>query len=249
MPTQQTLPAVHEDQPPMIAVEPTPGQLIEAAVRQGVSGDQLHQLVSLKERMEDRAAAQAYAQAMAACQAEMPVVVKDAQSHTNRYARLETVQKVIKPVYLKHGFAVSFSEEPSPTAGRMVVVCKVMHRGGHSETFRREGAADKATGARTAVQGEQSTASYLRRHMLLAIFGVTVADQDDDGNQGREVAYITEDEQNEIIRMMEQCDQDEKALLDYVGASCIAEIQAGQPHRMVVTMLRRKVAAGKGGGK
>lgn len=228
-----------------IQAEPTPLQIIAHAVQEKMPAAELRELVDLKIKMDKVQAEKEYAVAMASCQAEMPTVVKDAQSHTNRYAKLETVQKAIKPVYLRHGFAVSFSEEPAPQAGHMIVVCKVMHRAGHCETFRREGTAEKSNGARTPVQGEQSTASYLRRHMLLAIFGITVADQDNDGSV---TETITEAQAVQLEEMMESYNVDKEKFwtwLDTVwnGIQNLRQLPA-KLHKHVYQMLASKKPKG-----
>src|SRR5262245_35370012 len=92
-------------------VEPNPLLLIEKAVERGMDPAQLKALVELHEAWRAARAAEAFAFAMNAVQADMPVVVRDAiNSKTeSRYVRLETLTHRVKPLYTAHGFALSFS--------------------------------------------------------------------------------------------------------------------------------------------
>lgn len=165
-----------------------PLMLIERAIERGIAPDQLKSLVDLQEQWAAAQAKSAYARAMTDAQSEMPVVVRDAENeHTrSRYARLETVTRLAKPVYTKHGFALSFSESESPKPTMKRIVCKVSHREGHAELHWIELPID-GTGAKggkssmNEVQGCISTNSYGHRVLTCNVFNITIADTDLDG--------------------------------------------------------------------
>jgi hypothetical protein len=229
--------------------EPTPMQMIaEASRNPEIDPAKMHALMDLHERVENRRAAHEYAVAMAACQFEMPLVVKDAENKDNhsRFAKLETIQSAIKPVYLKHGFAVSMSEDKSDREGWIRVRCVVRHKGGHSETFYRDGPVDnkglKGSPNKTEIQGAQASVSYLYRNMLCGIFGVTVAGQDRDGaNGGIDGEFITETQKQELHKLAEQTGTKYEAILKYAKVDQLADIRQGANHKKVYYMLMDKL--------
>ncbi len=172
------------------ADEPTIGSILSVAQEKGITGDDLNRYLDFAERVESNRAKKEYAAAMHEAQAAMPVVVKDqVNNHTNsRYASMEKVQKSIKKVYLDHGFSVSFSEKEHPRDGWVRVVATVMHTGGHTERYHKDGPVDdkgpKGNAVKTELHGAVSAGTLLSRHLLCGIFGVTVANTDDDGNMG-----------------------------------------------------------------
>lgn len=127
-------------------------------------------------------------QAMAAAQAEMMPVIRDAtNAHTqSRYARLETIDREMRPIYTRHGFGVRFGSEPAPRAGDLRIVCTVSHSGGYSETLYLDAPPDasgtKGTANKNPVQAVGSSVSYLRRYLLTMAFNIVLADDDGDGD-------------------------------------------------------------------
>jgi hypothetical protein len=153
-----------------------------------MSPEQLKALVDLHEQWRAARAKEAFAAALNACQAEMPVIVRDAEnSHTrSRYARLDGITHKAKPIYTAHGFALCFSEDDSKTPGFKRIVCDISHREGHCERRWLDLPID-GTGAKggkssmNEVQGCISTGSYGQRVLTCRIFNITIADTDLDG--------------------------------------------------------------------
>lgn len=135
----------------------------------------------------------AFNQAMAAAQAEMLPVIRDAaNTHTqSRYARLETIDQQMRPIYTKHGFAVRYGSEPSPNQGWLRIVCTVSHIDGYAETNYLDAPPDSAgqqgRSNKTPVQAVGSSVTYLRRYLLAMVFNIVLANDpdDDDGSLGR----------------------------------------------------------------
>jgi len=180
---------------PMIAepnqlavVSATPMTIIQNAVASGIGADELEKLLAMQERWEANRAREAYNAAMSEAQREMPGVIRDKlNSHLkSKYARLETVDAAIKPVYSKHGFSLSFGTLPDALPDHCHISCECRHSGGHVEKFEGNFPLDLkglAGGAnKTPIQAMGSTISYARRYLTLMIFNVAVLDEDDDGN-------------------------------------------------------------------
>jgi ERF superfamily protein len=126
--------------------------------------------------------------AMNKAQAEMVPVVRDAkndQTHS-RYARLETIDEAIRPIYTKHGFSLSFNAEQGAAIS---LSCEVAHEAGFTRTYHLPDCAPDTAGAKgqtnkTELHGLGSTVSYLRRYLTCMIFHVILTNEDDDGNRG-----------------------------------------------------------------
>lgn len=185
-------------------------QMLGRMVDAGADPDQLGRMMDLAERYQAGEARKAFAAAMAAAQGDMPTVIKDkTNAHTrSTYASMEQLQSTIKPVYIKHGLTVSFGEIPHPREDWLTVEAIVRHRDGHEERFRESAPLDtigpggKAT--KTGLHGSQSSRTYLQRTLLCAIFAVTVADVDMDGNNP--LKFVTDEQAEEIAGMLADLD-------------------------------------------
>jgi hypothetical protein len=152
-------------------------------------------LLRMQREIVQEQARVAFNRAMAEAQAEMMPVIRDATNvHTqSRYAKLETIDREMRPIYTKHGFGVRFGSDVAPREGWLRIVCTVSHTGGYSETNYLDAPPDTAGSQgkvnKTPVQAVGSSVSYLRRYLLAMVFNIVLAD-DDDGHGG-----TTRDEQ------------------------------------------------------
>jgi hypothetical protein len=184
--------------------------LVRMAIENGADPDKMEKLLDLARNWKAGQAAEAFAIALNAAQSAMPCVVKDkANSHTNsKYASLETVQTVMRPVYTLNGFSLSYGTEDSKLEGHLRVICDLSHVGGCTRRYHLDcpidGAGMRGSSNKTGVQAMGSTISYARRYLMLMIFNVTVADQDIDGRASDALDTITE----------EDCLQIEELILD-----------------------------------
>ncbi len=171
----------------MTRTDPTPMSLMQLAIEKGAGVGELERLVALQERYEAREAKKAYVRAMAACQAAMPIIVRNAtNNHTHKnYVNLEGMVRQARPVYMAHGFSLSFNTADCPIAGYMRVICLCSHIAGHTEPFQIDLAID-GTGAKggsnmTALQGAGSTMSYGERYLTQKVFNLIISDADKEG--------------------------------------------------------------------
>jgi hypothetical protein len=128
----------------------------------------------------------AFYSAMSAAQSEMRPVLRDkANTTTNsRYATFEALDRIIRPIYTKHGFLVMCDSEPILNGVR--IWCEVAHSQGHSKIINAEAPLDlagfKGTANKTPIHGWKSAISYLRRATLELAFNLATTGEDDDGN-------------------------------------------------------------------
>lgn len=161
--------------------------VMRAAENPNVDPDKLERLYAIAKDARDYQARQEYGEAMAAVQSELPKIVRDrTNNQTNSsYATLDNIIRQISPVYTKHGFSLTFGTEDSPVENCVRIVCKVMHRGGHSEEVRYDQPIDDA-GIRgeknkTPTHARGSAITYGRRYLTLMVFNINTG-FDDDGN-------------------------------------------------------------------
>jgi hypothetical protein len=118
--------------------------------------------------------------ALAAFQAELPRVPKDARAHipgrdAYEYADIEDMSRIVLPLLGKHG--LSFSAMPVlRDDGKKVLRYALLHSSGE------ERGGDFELPANVNAQGMGSAITYARRYTLGPITGVAPGGDDDDGN-------------------------------------------------------------------
>jgi hypothetical protein len=174
--------------PPARPADPAPLSLIHEAMAKGITDPgYLEKLLSLQERWEDRNAQAEFNRAMNAAQSEMPAIHKDGENRFNktRYATLEGVLRAVQPVYLRHGFGLSFGQEPGDREGMLRVFVDVSHNAGHSRRYYGDFPVDadglKGGNNKTAIQAVGSAFSYARRYLLGLVFNLVFTNEDNDG--------------------------------------------------------------------
>ena len=172
----------------------TPLQLYAAALEKGIDPDKLGKLLELQERWTADRAREAFFADMVPCQGEMPIVLCQAKNDQTgkTYAAIEDIQKLCKPVWIRHGFSLSFSEEPTTTENHKRTVCTVRHRDGHCEKHYLElprdgiGGRGNPIAGMNPLQGSVSTMTYAERVLTAQVFNIVLADTDLDGKTAGE---------------------------------------------------------------
>ena len=94
--------------------------------------DKMERLLNMQERVMAKQSEQAFNAAMAAMQAEIPSIAERGKGHNEkRYATLEDIVDVVRPIMHKYGFAVSF--RVAQAAPQITVTGVLMHKDGHRE--------------------------------------------------------------------------------------------------------------------
>lgn len=236
----------------LVPVEtPLPADPLTMAIAKGMGAGEIASIVGLIREREQDEAKRRFSEAMVAAQAEMPVVVRDAKNtQTNSgYATLENVNKTAKPVYSRHGFALSFSEADTKIEHWKRTVCVVRHVGGHSEEHFVDlpvdgiGPKGNPIGGMNSVQGAISTGSYGQRVLLCRIFNIVLASSDVDGQSLSDLLNITPEQQSDLRELVIQNEMDEAKLLKWLGAPSIEQITRKQYEKFQSTYRQRKKVA------
>ena len=217
--------------------------------------DRMQALLDMQLLLEQRRSELEFNRAMKAVQDEMEPVVRRARNEKgNLYAKLEHVDKEIRPVYTKHGFSLSFGSAEPRVKDNLRMLCDVRHIEGYTKTYELEGGLDisgpKGGSNKTSIQGLGSSASYLRRYLTIMIFNVILIDEDNDGQKTGTVKYISDDQKNTLLDLLIACKlpDNDKKFLDFAQADKLEHILA-QKFETVRDMLKKKLANVERGGR
>ena len=173
--------------------------LLQLAVDRGANIDTIERLAKLQREMQDFQAKIDYGIAMKSAQEAIPRIAPDLtnpQTHS-KYASYAALDRVIRPVYTRQGFSLSFNTGESSLPDQIRVFCKVRHIGGHEEPFQidmpNDGKGAKGGDVMTKTHAQAAGASYGMRYLLKMIFNIAIGEEDRDGN-GQEKGDKIKDE-------------------------------------------------------
>ena len=166
-------------------------RLIAQAIEHGISVEGLERLLAMRERLKAEAAREAFFVALAAFQAECPVIPKRKVAriesakgtYSYRYAPLGDIVGQVAALLGRHGlsYVLKARFEGDPVA--QVAECVVHHVGGHHESSEFRAPVD--SGARMNPKQQHASAlTYAKRYALCNALGILTADEDSDGDGG-----------------------------------------------------------------
>jgi hypothetical protein len=216
-----------------------------AASDQRVDVDKLERLMAMRERMEAKHAETAFNIAMKNAQAEMRPIGADALNPQtkSKYATYAKLDSVLRQIYTKHGFSLSFDEDDSPKPDHVRVVCYVAHEAGHTRTYRKDMPADgkgaKGGDVMTKTHATGAAASYGARYLLKGIFNIAVGEDDRDGNKPADVETISEDQVMQLRDLIEAVGADEVRFKTFIKVEHLSDILASK-FDAAVKLLKQK---------
>jgi hypothetical protein len=221
--------------------------IVRAARDPEVQIDKMQALLNMHERIMAQQAEQAYTQAMNRVQANVPRVEKKRRilakggGTRSKYAALEDIDEVLRPLTIKEGFALSYSTEDVPPKSTRIILT-VKHQQGHQEHFMLVLPIEK-TEFRSASQDAAATVSFGKRLLRCMAFDVVTVDEDRDGADPPPDC-ITAEQVATIADLLRQCNipQDNPSFLSWVGTDKIEHIQ-NTAYLRVVNELKKRVAA------
>jgi ERF superfamily protein len=207
----ETVPAAPDEQTQVLS------RILAAMENPAFPPDALERMYGFHRQMKADAARDAFWIAMKQAQEEIRPVARDAEikgsggAVQSRYAKLETIDKAIRPIYLKYGFCLSFNSRWNEDKNLTVVECQCS-REGHIERYELGGAldtvGDKGTTNKTPIKGLGSTITYLKRYLTCMIFNIQMANEDDDGAGASTPKPITQDQADTITSLLDACGMD-----------------------------------------
>lgn len=239
---QMNLPAVPEAPNGMVAM------MERLALNPDLPVEKLRELLAMQMQIRAVESESAFNTAMSACQGEMGRISADAHNpQTNsRYASYGKLDSVLRPIYTKHGFAVSFDEDTSKqTPDTVTLMAYVSHNGGHTRTYRKVmpivTTGIKGNAMMTPTHGRGSADSYGKRYLLKDIFNVAIGEDDNDGNQPKDHGpTITEEQAANLLLLCEQADRTEAQLCKHLKVAKLTDLPQKE-FGETVAMLKAKV--------
>lgn len=148
----------------------------------------LEKLLDMNDRVMNRAAKAAFDEAFSRMWPELPEIdergaIKNGSGIVqSRYAKYEDIQKAIRPVLGKHGFALRHRTEWPAEKQGIIRVVGILSGHGHSEESAFEAPLDKSQ-YRSDVQSQGSTISYGKRYTTCDLLNIITRGQDNDGQR------------------------------------------------------------------
>lgn len=170
-------------------VPATSMDLLTVALNNHAAIDVIERLAALREKEMARGAEQQFNEAMNAAQGEIQRIVPDKKNTqtSSDYASYAKLNDVLRPIYLKHGFSLSFDCGQPAVSGTVRAYCFVSHRAGHTRKYQSPDMPLPTLGPQgkpvmTETHGTGAAMSYAMRYLLRYIFNVAVGADDTDGN-------------------------------------------------------------------
>lgn len=164
------------------AIEVHDDLMYRLATDPNVDVDKLERLIAMKERADAQAAKAAFTRAFAKMQGALPEVKKLGLNPTlgSSYAKFEDIQRAIRPVLEKHGFALNFFVNSGDV---MSITARLSHQEGHYEetTVNVGDPSELKNRGVNNVQAKGSAISYAKRYATGALLNIVTVDEDDDG--------------------------------------------------------------------
>lgn len=216
-------------------------EIIQQAVATKQDVETLRGLFELQRDFMRMQAEQAFHAAMARLQAKLPQVNKYGVGKNSKFAKLEDIDTIIRPLLAEEGFSFSFDEE-GHSEKTLTFIAKLSHQQGHSETKRLTVPIDAAAknregnAVRPAIQDTGSTVSYARRYLIKMHLNLIETNEDTDGNPTKK---ITDQQALDIEAMLTEVKGDRAGFLKYMGVESIADILE-RDHKKAIESLNAK---------
>lgn len=216
-------------------------EIIQQAVASKQDVETLRGLFELQKDFMKMQAEQAFHAAMARLQAKLPQVNKYGQGKNSKYAKLEDIDVIIRPLLAEEGFSFSFDEE-AHSEKTITFLAKISHQQGHFEVKRLTVPIDTASknregnSIRPAIQDAGSTVSYARRYLIKMHLNLIETNEDTDGEDR---TVITKEEAVDIEAMLQEVKGDKAGFLRFMGVDSLGDILK-RDHKKAIEALQSK---------
>ena len=222
-------------------------QMLERAARDpSVDIDKMQRLMEMRDKSEAQRNERAFNEAMAAAQAEMRPVAADANNTQtkSKYASYAALDRVLRPIYTKHGFALSFNTGDGAPAEHVRVLCDVTNCG-HTRHYKIDMPADgkgaKGGDVMTKTHATGSAVQYGMRYLLKMIFNVSVGDADDDGNKAGDAREkVTSEQVKALNDLMAKANLEPQIIFEHFQVLSLEDLTPTQ-HDSAVKKLNKKL--------
>jgi hypothetical protein len=167
-----------------------PESILRYAVDKGASVETIERLMAVRRELQGERAKGAFDEALAAFQAECPVIEKrksvmnkDGRSVRYKYAPLDDIVAQVKGLLQRHGFSYTLNAEVDKNCVK--AICKITHREGHSQESSFQVPIDP-TAFMSEAQKFAASLTFAKRYAFCNSFGILTGDEDTDGRVQKE---------------------------------------------------------------
>ena len=186
----------------------------------------LEALMRMQFEVEKRQAEKEFIEAFARLSSRLPRIKKEGGIDLGgkgkiAFARIEDMDKVIRPLLTAEGFTLSFDSSPKEGGG-LVVSGHLMHSAGHSRTATIPLPLDVGPG-RNSLQAVGSTLQYGKRYLTEMLLNLVREGADDDGIKGA-MRFATEEEVAELQALIQDTGTDEAKFCNLFNIAHLGEM-------------------------
>lgn len=223
---------------------PTVEDLMARAIDRGDTAT-MQMLMQMRREMKAEAAEEAFSAAMTQAQSEMGRIAANAKNPNtkSRYATYDALDRVLRPLYTKHGFALNFNSDENCPPQYVHVFCDVSHSGGCSRRYwcpliPADGKGPKGGDVMSLTHAAASGISYSMRYLLKMIFNVAIGEDDDDGNGGAGAfVEMTEGQLADLSAKIEETGANRVKFLEFMQVESLEEISASRYDFAIRTLV------------
>lgn len=144
----------------------------------------IEKMLDMQERILAKEAEMKFNSAFSVMVNEIPIVAKTSEaniqtksgsSYKIKYASLDEIVEVVRPILSRHGFAVNFKHDQE-NAATIRIVCVLRHRDGHSIE---NSMVIPVAGGNNQAQAIGSTITYGKRYTLCSMLNIATGDDRD----------------------------------------------------------------------
>lgn len=230
--------------------EPAPAQAttIDNAIMQvirdsTIEPERLEKFLDLQIKMQDREAQRQLSEALAGFQGDCPQIKKTSDGHNTKYAKLDEIDYIIRPVLKSHGLSYSFDVKPNDEVTN-ILITTIRHQSGasidSSHIFPRY---DKS-GNKNEAQAIKSALSYAKRAGLENALGIVTVDEDDDAKRAVDTP-ATQDQIDAIQSLASILKVDEKKMFAMVKVKGYSELSRLEADKLLSALKLKKAKGGK----
>ena len=178
-----------------------------ATSNKDIDVEKLEKLIELKEKHDIKESIKMFYSDFSKMQSDIPPIEKDSEIKIHnrvqsKYASIDAINKVIRPILKLYGFAISFRIHVEDKSLKAIAI--LSHKEGHSEESTFTVPFD-SSGNKNAVQAIGSAATYAKRYAICALLNISYGEEDDDGNSAISKNYlITEAQQKRIALLLNE---------------------------------------------
>ena len=229
--------AVTKNEDALLPADPMVSMIERIAMDPDADLEKLERMLEMKKTHEADVAKASFAAAFSKASAAFPKIPLRGKGHNGkRYATLEDITALTRPVLSENGLVLSISID---VGQNVVVTAELMHKDGHTKSTSIELPRDNS-GSKNAVQSVGSTQTYGQRYTAQAILGLSLGDDtDDDGNSFQTVGP---DEFIELRDLVEATGTDMKKFLTAYAVQSLEQFPADKFNHAKAALRKKQNA-------